>query len=400
MSSLLSFQVFLLIIVKINSQQDSPIKIANNDFALRLLKTSSIQSQPNIFLSPLSISVALAMLYAGAAGTTAKELESTLGYQSSGISGPRAHREWKSVLNSIGGSRKSEQYQLLMASRILSQNSHEILPKFNETLVRDYQAIIDKVDFSGNSSGIVQNINNWVCEKTKGKIKSIVEELNPATCMVLLNAIYFKGIWLKTFNSEKTEERKFYNGGISVAKVQTMIHKRKKFQFAELKNLNAKYLLLPYKGNEVAMELILPNNKTGLKSLTNNLKSWHQIDSLTRELKPRNVDVFLPKWKLERSYNLVDSLSKLGAAGIFESRANFSLISRNKGLFVSDVIHKASIEVNEQGSEAAAATAVIMTRSSSFRRQIPVFKADHPFLYLIRDKTGLILFAGTVDRLS
>ena len=262
---------------------------------------------------------------------------------------------------------------------------------------RDFYATAVVKDFSARDA-TAKAMNSWVEEVTHDKIKDLIDSkaLGADTKMVLINAIYFKGDWKTKFDVALTKEKEFLTESGDKVKVPTM-HLQGKIELAVLEQLKSKVLRLPYKGDRIVMDIVLPDDKGGLKVLEQKLKTLDEKDLLNENIFQKEVIVDLPKFKLEKTWsNLKDVLKKLGMTEIF--RGGFQGIAKGP-LMVSNVIQKVFIEVDETGSEAAAATGTVMKFRSALMDEKEIhFKADHPFLFLVRDtQTGLLLFRGRVS---
>jgi serpin B len=260
----------------------------------------------------------------------------------------------------------------------------------------DYGGCLNEVDFVTAAEAARKTINDWVENQTNSKIKNLIPEgvLDSMTRLVLTNAIYFKGNWARQFKKERTQNVPFtlLNGN----KVDVpMMSQTADFNYIQTESFQG--LELPYVNNELSMIILLPKNSNGLPELEgtvtiNNLSKW------LNELRKREVIVFVPKFKMTSQFGLADVLKAMGMTNAFvPDVADFSGINGKRDLFISAVIHKAYVEVNEEGTEAAAATGVVMKLTSAGPTQTPVFRADHPFLFVIRDNhSGSILFIGRV----
>lgn len=368
---------------------------ANGIFALNLLKTLSEDSSNNIFLSPISISAALAMVFMGAKGKTANQMIQALSLDKcSGSGGGDVHQGFQSILTEVN--KTGTQYLLKTANRLFGEKTCDILASFKDACRKFYEAEMEELDFKGDTEQSRQHINTWVAKKTEDKIKELLSPgtVNYDTQLVLVNAIYFKGNWEKPFNKERTTEMPFKVSKNEEKPVQMMFRKST-FKMTYIGEMFTKILLLPYAGNELNMIIMLPDEHVELKTVENELTyekfiEWTRLDKMDEE----EVEVFLPRFKLEENYDMKDVLGKLGMTDAFvEGRADFSGISSKQGLFLSKVIHKTFVEVNEEGTEAAAATAGIMLMRCM--RFTPRFVADRPFLFFIQHvKTKGILFCG------
>jgi len=350
------------------------------------------KEEGNIVMSPFSISGVMAMVNAGANGETLSQL-------TQGMSFPTEEEITLGYRDVIPALRTNENFTLETANTVFTQEGFNILSEYKETLHQHFHATIQVTDFSSNEAA-ARLINDWVENATQEKIKDLIsaDMINAMTRLVLVNAIYFKGDWALKFDPNATTEKDFrLSDGESTKKVQ-MMRQTEEFQWAELKDLEASMLELPYKGDRVVMQILLPNAVQGLSTLEDRLRTTDLEQLFRDEERNRKIAVELPKFKLEKSITLNNHLQELGMKDMFDSnKADFSRIDGTKQLYVSTVLQKAFIEVNEEGSEAAAATgAVMMMRSMPMP---PVqFKADHPFLFFLRDKlTGMLLFQGRVE---
>ena len=324
------------------------------------------------------------MTYAGARGPTKSQMGRVLGLR--GFNVDSAFHSTMSSLNRANG-----QYKLSIANRLFVQKNARILGPYKRLLKKKYLAGLDKLDFLGNPSGAARFINKWVESKTNKKIKNIVNaSLVNKALLVLANAIYFKGFWNIPFNPRDTKRGIFY--GMPRRKKVPMMYINDKFAYAKDRSLKCQILELPYKGKRLSMYVFLPNRRNGLKTLERKISYWSVTRALKR-LRKIKIPVTFPKFKMTLGLKLKKVLKAMGMKRPFNTH-DFKGIARRGGLQISEVIHKAFIQVDEKGTEAAAATVVIITYTSF---PSPSFVADHPFLFLIRDKrTGSILFIGRV----
>ncbi|XP_051871722.1 leukocyte elastase inhibitor-like [Pristis pectinata] len=368
---------------------------ANTNFAFDLYtKLKEETKNENIFLSPLSVSVALSMAYLGARGNTADQMAKVLHFDTE----RDVHARVKELMAKIN--KPDASYLLRLANRMYGEETFNILREFQNSSLNYYKAELAAVSFLKHSEAVRNEINTYVENKTEGKIKDLLPEdaITPLTVLVLVNAIYFKGKWNSKFNEKDTYVTKFKMNK-NESKTVHMMSQEENFNFSYIAELKTSVLELPYEQKELSMIILLPDdiseNTTGLeqleKALANNtLLKWINLENMMQ----KKVTVHLPRFKLEDQFNLEDKLSAMGMIDAFDqSRANFSGISEKNNLSLSKVIHKSFVEVNEEGTEAAAATAIPMNRTSY---QIPQkFVADHPFLFFIKhNKTQSILFFG------
>ncbi|XP_049620958.1 serpin B6-like [Suncus etruscus] len=364
---------------------------ANIDFALNLLKKLGEDSSSNVFFSPLSISSALAMVYLGARGTTAEQMSQALSFHR--VSGD-VHQGFQDIMGAVN--KTDSKYQLKMANRLFGAKTYEFLPSFKDSSLKFYHAEMEELDFAQAAEQSRNHINSWVAQKTEGKITELLKPgtISSDTALVLANAIYFKGNWERQFKKEHTKERPFKVNKNDSKPVQ-MMYQSGTFKMTYIGEIFTQILVLPYVGEELNMIIMLPDEDRDLKTVESALtyekfKEWTQMDMMDDE----KVEVLLPRFKLEENYDLEDVLEKLGMTSAFDqATADFSGMSSKRDLCLSKVVHKAFVEVNEEGTEAAAATGAIMMLRCA--RITPRFCADHPFLFFIQDsKTKSILFSG------
>jgi serpin B len=367
----------------------------NTTFALDLYRELKDTKRGNIFFSPYSISTALAMTYGGARGNTAKQMADVLHFPANHQELHPAFANLEALLNAV---QEKGKVQLHVANSLWPQKDYPFLKEYLALVKKYYGVDITPVDYVQAADAATRSINRWVEEKTKNKIKDLIQPgiLDALTRLVLTNAIYFKGNWASQFDENRTKHDDFYL--LSGQTVQTpMMAQKSKFKYNEFESLQV--LELPYVGEGLSMLVLLPKEKGGLphleKSLTaETLREW------TEGLMEIEVKVFLPKFKMTSLFSLEKTLAAMGMHDAFDrTKANFSgMDGQRNWLYIGAVVHKAFVDVNEEGTEAAAATAVVMRIKMARRPLRPVvFRADHPFLFLIRDnQTGSILFMGRV----
>jgi len=371
----------------------------NNKFALELYgkleNTSTSLSagqQGNLFLSPYSISTALAMTSAGARGQTEKQMAETLCFAP--MKNEQFHKTFGEIIGQLNASGEKGGYALVVANALWGQKDYNFLPEFLTFVKKNYEGDLQQVDFATQTEATRKKINAWVESKTKDKIKELIKPgtLDSMTRLVLTNAIYFKGKWAAQFKPESTKDLPFtlLNG----EKVNTpTMSQTGKFGYMETNDIQA--LEMPYVNNDLSMVILLPKKADGIKGLEKELVSDNLAGWLAKIYK-REVQVFIPRFKMTSEFELAKVLGEMGMPDAFSGKADFSGMTGNKDLFISAVVHKAYVDVNEEGTEAAAATGVTM-KLTSVAPPPPVFRADHPFIFLIRDnQTGSILFLGRV----
>ncbi|XP_074135098.1 serpin B6-like [Sminthopsis crassicaudata] len=366
---------------------------AINTFTLNVFKEISEKDiSQNVFYSPLSLYCALAMVLEGAKGNTAAEIQQVLSLNKD----TDIHHSFQSFLEEANKS--GDQCLLRIANRIFGEKTNDFISSFLESCQKFYNSNMEEVDFANASEEARKHINKWVEEKTEGKIMDLLanDSVDSLTSLVLVNAIYFKGKWQKPFNKQNTKEKMFKISKEKQKPVQMMFLKST-FSTTYIGEVSTKVLILPYIGGKMDMVILLPDENTDLKTLGKSLTSEKLTDWLKPErLKTTEVEVFLPRFKMEQNLDMECILRKLGMSDAFDvTKADFSGISTGKNLLLSKVIHKAYVEVNEEGTEAAAATAVVVKLLCA--RFIPRFVVDRPFLFLIRDNSSKnILFWGKV----
>ena len=365
---------------------------ANNDFAMDLYgQIRSNSAGKNIFFSSFSVSSALAMVYAGAKGNTKTEMANVLKF--SGINTNDVHIGFRKLFEVLND--PTNNYTLSVANALFGRKRYPFLETYLNSVTQYYNALLKNLDFGGNPAASREFINNWVASNTKQKITNLLgsSAITPLTVAVLVNTIYFKGMWKNQFENKKTISSTFHLTTTKSMTTKMMNLAGKRFQFAEVSSLNSKIIELPYEGDEVSMYILLPNSINGLAALESQLTSTKLNNAISRMYSAK-VDVSIPKFNMTLKVQLKDILIAMGMKDLFGS-ADLSGIDGTHKLYVSKVVHKAYIDVNEEGTEAAAATAVVINKLSF--EPTKTFKADHPFLFFIREKvTDSILFSGRV----
>jgi serpin B len=362
----------------------------NTAFALDLYQKIRV-TKGNHFFSPYSISTALAMTYGGARGDTEKQMAHVLHFS---LDQSNLHPTFSELQSHFQKIQEESEFRLNIANALWIEESYKLLSEFLELNRKYYEANLFNVDFKKDPEGSRLKINDWVEKKTEEKIKDLLGEgiIDTLTRLVLTNTIYFKAEWDRKFDANNTKERDFWITEETKTKVHMMTQKS---YFGYCENKDLQVLEMSYEGGNLSMVVLLPRKRDGLSELeaqlnTRSLKEW------TSNLRINHIEIFIPKFTTTRSFNLNKILVSLGMVDAFSDSADFSGMEPKKELKISDVVHKAFIDVDEEGTEAAAATAVVMLVKSALPpKDLPQFIADHPFLYLIRDKeTGTILFMG------
>lgn len=360
----------------------------NNAFALDLYATLK-DLDGNLFFSPYSISTALAMTYAGTRGNTQAQMARVFHFD---LDQEDLHPAFRVLINQLNAQGKRRGYQLNIANALWGQKGYRFLKEFLDLTRTNYGAVLNEVDFTSEAAREVarRRINTWVEKQTKGKIKDLIKPgiLNELTRLVLTNAIYFKGDWASQFEEEQTKLSPFT---VRVDKKIDVPMMCQSGDFKFMEEAGFQMLELPYVENELSMVVLLPKKMDGLAELedsltADNLKEW------LGSLREQRVNVYLPKFKITSEFRLDKTLKSMGMTDAFSPEADFSGMTGDTDLFISAVLHKAFVDVNEEGTEAAAATGVVMEMCVS---PVLFFRADHPFIFLIRDtRSGSILFLG------
>lgn len=389
--SLLSFTLLLSSKPIPQSNNYQSIATNNNLFAFDLYQNIAKKKQGNIFISPFSISTALAMTFAGANEDNAAEIANTMHFSGNT---PDFHKSYGNYIKKIEKNAKGN-IQLKIANRLWGERDYKFNEVFLSTNEKAYNSSLQKMDFKSSAEPSRITINKWVETQTENRIKDLIPQggVTSDTRLVLTNAIYFNGDWLYQFKKKNTKDRKFYLNKKHSKRVPFMNFKGG-LQYTQ--NKNYQMLRLPYKGNKQSMIIVLPWLQDSLASVEKSINTA-SFQNLYYSYTP-TVILALPKFKMTLPLNLNSILIELGMKKAFYQGADFSKMSPNNDLFISSVVHKAFIEIDEKGTEAAAATAVIMTIESVSANHIPKpieFIADHPFLfYIVDDETKAILFMG------
>lgn len=374
--------------VDVDPKSVDEVVASNNRFAFDLYSLYREDSD-NIFYSPYSILAALTMTYEGARGQTAEEMARVFYL-------PDDEVRWSGMAGFYNAiNRPDREYVLDTANALWPAEDYHFLDDYFEIIERYYRGKIEHLDYRTDPEGSRLTINDWVEARTRDKIKNLIPEgfIDSLTRLVLTNAIYFKGQWLTEFDPDLTREETFYVSQDREVEVPMMrrIDDEAIFEYARLDD--AQVLSLPYRGEEVAMTVVLPDEGK-LSEVEESLDS-EQLEYYRSMLDRQRVDVYLPRFKVETKYIMNDDLSNLGMPTAFSGQADFSGMTGFQDLYISSVIHQAFVEVNEEGTEAAAATGVIMRETAMI--DLPVFRADRPFIFLIEHlETGAVLFMGRV----
>jgi len=369
----------------------------NTAFALDLYQhLAEAEGDENFFYSPYSISLALAMTYAGARGETEQQMTDALHYT---LPQDRLHPVFNGLDQALvsrgeGAEGKDDEgFRLNIANAIWGQEDYTFLEAFLDTLARNYGAGMRVLDFASAAEEARVTINEWVSERTEGRIEELIPRgvIGPATRLVLTNAIYFNAAWAHPFQEGQTSEGVFHlldGGEVTVPMMQQIAS----FGYAEGEGYEA--VELPYDGNELSMVIMLPE-AGGFADFEGALDA-ERIASVVEGLERREVALTMPRFEFDSGFSLNEALKAMGMEDAFSEAADFSGMTGTRDLFISSVIHKAFVSVDEEGTEAAVATAVVMAEKAMPVEPVE-FAVDRPFVFLIRDiETGAVLFVGRV----
>jgi serpin B len=366
----------------------------SNAFAVDLY--AQLSRQPgNLFFSPESISTAFGMAYAGARGQTASEMKHVFHFT---LPPEKLHPAMGALLAGMNAQHKG--YELRVADALWAQQDANFEANYLKLVQSDYAAGFHRVNFKLSPETVRTTINAWVEKQTNEKIKDLISPgaLNPTTRLVLTNAIYFKGNWQDQFDKEATQKEEFHLSGAQWV-MTSMMHRTGGYRYFDGGTFQA--LELPYSGNEISMVVLLPKQTDGLAALEQSFTSRSASDWIQKLEPVDKVILSLPRFTMTQQFELNSALSAMGMSQAFSSAADFSGMTGKPDFAISAAIHKAFIDVDEQGTEAAAATAIVMY-ATAMRREFPepppiVFRADHPFLFILLDtKSGSMLFLGRV----
>ena len=380
---------------EVASSDISSLTDGNGAFAFNLYKLVS-QEEGNLFYSPYSISAALAMTYAGARGDTEKQIADTLQFY---LSQEKLHPAFNSLDQELASrgegaeGKDGEGFRLNIVNTIWGQKDYDFLVTFLDTLAENYGAGLRILDFIKEAEQSRITINDWVSDETEGRIKDLIPQgaISEMTRLVLTNAIYFNAAWQYPFEEDATSPGVFHLVDSSEITVQ-MMEQQESFSYTDGDNYQV--VELPYDGRELSMVILLPNS--GQFEAFEGSINYQQVKGILEDLERREVRLKMPKFEFDSSFGLKKTLAEMGMPLAFSADADFSGMTGNRDLFISDVIHKAFVSVDEAGTEAAAATAVIMELSAMPAEPIEVI-LDRPFIFFIRDiETNAILFVGRV----
>ncbi|GAU96505.1 hypothetical protein RvY_07940 [Ramazzottius varieornatus] len=387
--------IFLIIVATVSEPAfcTRTMDVSTAKFSVDLFKSiATASNNENIVVSPFSVEAALSMVLAGAKGSSKSQLQSSLGIDDSSI------RSLTDKYRSIN--KASDGYTLRSANGLFADNKFQLLPEYQRMIGSDFDAKISSVNFAQEAEQARQDINKFVEEKTNGKISNLFAQgsLSTDTQLVLVNAVYFKADWDKQFKKGSTTSQPFAlaNGQNKNVQLMTMSDK---FLYGESEVIGgAQVLEMRYKKGEASMIFLLPKEKNGFRAMVDGLTT-SALNEALQSVFENKVEVFIPKFKATKEYQMNNHLQKLGIQDVFSNSADLSGISGSPNLKISKVVQKVFVEVDEKGTEAAAATGIqIVPLMAIIEPEEPkVFRADRPFLYLIRhNPTSTVLFMGAV----
>lgn len=381
------------------------LAITTPQFMLCLFKELDKTNNGNIFFSPLGISTAIGMILLGTRGATSSELQKAL-YSEKGTECSRIkseeketekteeiHHQFQKLLTEI--SKFQDGYELSINNRLFGEKTYLFLQKYIDYVEKYYHASLEPVDFINAADESRKKINSWVERQTHERVKNLFPEgsISSSTKLVLINTVYFKGLWDKAFKKENTQEEDFWLNKNTSKPVQ-MMAQRSKFSFTLLEDLQAKIVGIPYKNNDLSMFVLLPNDIDGLEKIIDELSPEKLVEwTNPGHLERRRVDLRLPRFQVEESYDLEHTLGSMGLSRAFSERADFSGMAVRSGLHAQNFLHRSFVVVTEEGVEATAGTGVSLKVSSAAACEL--VHCNHPFLFFIRhSESDKILFFG------
>ncbi|XP_027754912.1 ovalbumin-related protein Y-like [Empidonax traillii] len=377
------------------------ISAANAEFCFDVFKELTVHhANDNIIFSSLSLISTLSMVYLGARGNTQSQMEKVLHFDN--VTGDRdsqcgpseqIHSTLKDLLSDI--TRQNATYSLRIADRIYIDKTYPVLEEYLKCAKKFYKAELEEVNFKTAAEETRQLINSWVEKETNGRIQDLImpDSVDLDTALVFVNAIYFKGIWKTVFREEDTQEVPF-NVTEQDSRLVQMMCQNSTFKVGRVAADKIKVLELPYASGELSLLVLLPDDISGLEQLENKI-SYERLMKWTSPsvMEKKRVKVYLPRMKIEKKYNLTSVLTALGMTDLFSPSANLSGISSAENLKISEAIHEAYMEVTEEGTEETGSA--VVTGDIQQSSELEEFRADHPFLFLIRhNPSDMILFFG------
>jgi len=387
----LLFIIALALSVTMCSQNTNSIVESNNDFSFDVMrnvnKTDTSKDGENLFVSPFSVYDALAMAYDGAAKKTATEMRKVMKFKKDQS---ESHKEFVKLLNKY----KSDKSLFTISNAAVAQKDYKFLDSYIKCL-KDFDAIISQADFSREAerAETVKKINEWVAKSTNDRIKDLLSknDLSELTRLVLLNAIYFNANWATEFKGEKTRPMTFY-GKNSVEYVTNFMNGTQEIALSE--SDDAQMIKIDYENKKASMFIVMPKEKVDIDKYISELDE-QKFASLETKLQTCKIDVSMPKFKIESRFEMKKVLMDMGIKAAFSKSADFSKMNGKSNLLIDEVIHKSFVEVSEKGTEAAAATAVIVREKTAMANKPAKVLINRPFVFVIREnKNNAILFIG------
>jgi len=377
----------ILCMVNVAISQSNQNSASNNQFALDFLKQVSANDKGNVFFSPTSISIAMGMTFAGAKGVTQDQISKVFHFPSNN---KKFHSQQGGVIKRLTA--KADSIQLSIVNSLWAEQSYPLKSSYRKLIVNTYSATFQSLDFANKFNDCRMLINDNISKSTNQKINNLLPEgsVNNLTKLILTNAVYFKADWRLKFQKDKTGDANFYLTLENAIKCK-MMGVKKTVNYFEDEKIQA--VELDYAGNNFSMLILLPHQNLLIDDLIKSVTQEY-LESIIKGISKQEVSVSIPKFKLSVGYQLKPVLSVMGMPQPFSDNADFRGMSSKKDLKISDVFHKAFVEVNEEGTEASAATAVVIQMKSILGSE-KIFKANRPFIFLIREKsTGIVLFLG------
>lgn len=376
------------------SYTEPELRAGMNTFSDDMYRELSQTNEKNIFYSPFSISSAVSLLYTGSAGETAREIGDVMNY------GPLTAQFSKTMGKLVTfHTSPSDEFECRSSQSLWIQKGFKLDPAYEQAMAVDFKSALVNVDFIREPASAKDRIDGWVAKVTRNRIKKIIPEdgIDADTRLILVNAIYFEGEWQYPFSKKKTTTKPFYISKDETDDCQLM-YQRHRLKYSSAAGYQM--VELPYKGGAYSMMLVVPKARFGISSLEKNDFSA-LLEQHEKNMKWEDVELYLPKFEFKTLYQLKDQLVDLGMKQVFTSSADLSGIASGKDLYVAYVIHKAYIKVDEVKTEAAAATAIgiRVTSMAPMPMQPRIIRADHPFMFAIRDNAnGQILFMGRLSQ--
>lgn len=387
----LLFIVALAISATMCSQNSNSIVESNNSFTFDVMRninaTDNTKDGENMFVSPFSIYDALAMAYDGAAKKTATEMRKVMKFNKDQT---ESHKEFVALLNEY----KSDKSVFTITNAAVAQKDYNFLDTYL-TCLKDFDATISQADFSkaAERAKAVKDINAWVSKNTNDKIKDLIStsDINELTRLILLNAIYFNARWTNEFKGDKTRQMTFY-GKNSVEYVTEFMNGTQDVALSE--SDDAQMMKIDYEKGKASMFIIMPKENVDIDKYIQGLDE-QKFASMEKSMQTFKADVSMPKFKIESRFEMKKILIEMGIKAAFSKKADFSKMNGQSNLMIDEVIHKSFIEVSEKGTEAAAATAVIVREKSAMINKNPKVLINRPFVFIIKEnKHNAILFIG------